>query len=145
MVPTNDTKKQVPPVSIEIDPEAELAGLRILIVEDIGLVAQALRWMLDTMNCHIVGVASRLGEAKQLAQSTERLDGALLDLNLSGQNSYPVAEILHERGIPFIIMSGYDTSNTRADFASDAHLQKPFSHDDLASKMRCTFLPGQDV
>lgn len=145
MEPTKATKRQVSPVSIELDPEARLAGLRILIVEDMGLVSQALRWMLDKMNCHIVGVAARLSEATELAQTTERLDGVLLDLNLSGQNSYPVAEVLQERGIPFIIMSGYDTSHTRADFASDAHLQKPFSHDDLARMMRRTFLPSQNV
>jgi CheY-like chemotaxis protein len=139
MEPTKETTKHVPLVSIEIDPSERLAGLRILIVEDMGLVAMELQLMLEKMDCHIVGVASRLSEAKKLAQTTEHLDGVLLDLNLSGENSYPVAEILHERGIPFIIMSGYDTCNTRADCASDAHLQKPFSHEDLASMMHRTF------
>jgi CheY-like chemotaxis protein len=142
MEPTKETKKHVPQMSIELDPDDRLAGLRILIVEDMGLVAMELQLMLEKLDCHIVGVASRLSEAKELAQTTECLDGVLLDLNLSGRNSYPVAEILHERGIPFIIMSGYDTSHIRVDCASDAHLQKPFSHDDLARIMLRTFISG---
>jgi CheY-like chemotaxis protein len=131
------------PASIEGDREAGLADLHILIVEDMGLVAHELRLMLEKMGCHLVGVASRLSDAIRLAQTTERLDGVLLDLNLSGQYSYPVAEILHERCIPFIIMSGYDASHTRADCASDAHLQKPFGHADLVGKMLRAFLPSK--
>jgi CheY-like chemotaxis protein len=142
---TKDTKPSVPPALNEADPDAKLAGLRILIVEDMGLVAQALCQMLDEFGCDIVGVASRLSEATRLAQTTERLDGVLLDLNLSGESAYPVTEILHERGIPFIIMSGYDTGNIRADCASDAYLQKPFSQDDLASTMLSTFRAGPDA
>ena len=145
MESTSDTTGQVPPVPIDRDPEASLAGLRILIVEDMGVIVLGLRRMLDEMRCQTVGVASRLSEAKELAQTTERLDGALLDLSLFGQNSYPVAEILHGRGIPFIIMSGFDPSYIRADLVSNAHLQKPFSHDELARMMRCTFLPGHTV
>ncbi len=146
MAAMKDTKhtneEQVPPVSIELDREARLIDLRILIVEDMGLIAHELRQMLEKMGCEIVGVASRLREAEKFARETERLDGVLLDLNLSGENSYPVAEILHARGVPFIIMSGYDTSNIRADCSDDAHLQKPFNHDDLASMMLRTFISG---
>ncbi len=141
MEPTNDTKKDIPPVSIELDRDDRLPGLRILIVEDMGLIAHELQLMLEKMDCHIVGVASRLSEAKMLAQTTGGLDGVLLDLNLSGENSYPVVEILHERNIPFIIMSGYDTSHIRVDCATDAHLQKPFSHIELVEMMQRTFRP----
>ncbi len=144
MEPTKESKKHVRPVSIVIDSEASLAGLRILIVEDMGLIAHELRLMLDRMDCHLVGVASRLDEATRLAR-TERLDGVLLDLSLSGEDSYPVAEILHERGIPFIIMSGYDTSYIRSDWASEAHLQKPFDHDELVKMMLHTFPPAKDA
>jgi len=121
------------PQPIELDSEASLAGLRILIVEDMGLIAFELQMVLERMGCTIGGIASRLSEAKEMAQTAEAVDGVLLDLNLSGESSYDVAKILHERGIPLIIMSGYDTSKIPADFASDAYLQKPFSHEDLAS------------
>ncbi|MGI9014698.1 MAG: response regulator [Phycisphaerales bacterium] len=139
MEPTKDTKKLNPPASTEIDPNSKLAGLHILIVEDMGMIVLELRRMLEEMGCSIVGVASRLSEAMKLAQNTEHLDGVLLDLNLASQSSYSVAEILRERGIPFIIMSGYDTVHIRADCANDAHLQKPFNQDDLAKKMLSTF------
>ncbi len=139
MKPTNETKKQKVPVEIDLGHEDALPGLRILIVEDMGLIAMELRRVLQRAGCEIVGVASRLSEALRIVQTTECLDGVLLDLNLSGEESYPVAEILHERGIPFIIMSGYDASNTRADCAHEAHLQKPFTNDDLAALMRRRF------
>jgi len=143
MEPTKEPKKQVSPVEIELDAESELAGLHIMIVEDMGLVAEELRVLLADLGCHIVGVVSRLDEVVKLAKTTERLDGVLLDLNLSGEPAYPVAEILHERGIPLIIMSGYSTGHIRDDCVSDAHLQKPFSPNDLVAMMQRTFLPGK--
>jgi DNA-binding response OmpR family regulator len=137
MEPTGSEKQE-----INQNRESDLAGLRILIVEDMGMVAQRLKWMLEKESCHIVDVVSRLDDAAKLARS-ERLDGVLLDLNLSGEISYPVAEILHDRGIPFIIMTGYESSQIRADCASDAHLQKPFTDVELAAMMRRTFRLGK--
>jgi CheY-like chemotaxis protein len=127
----------------ECNPAGQLAGLNILIVEDMGMIAIELGLMLDKLGCRTAGVASRLQEAANLARTIENLDGVLLDLNLSGEDSYLVAEILHERGIPLIIMSGYDSSHIRADCAQDAYLQKPFGHADLAAMMLQAFLPAR--
>lgn len=145
MEPTKEREEHDFPEEVGLGAESELAGLDILIVEDMGLIAMELRLMLAKVGCEIIGVASRLNEAVKLAQATDHLDGVLLDLNLSGESSYPVAEILHERGVPFIIMSGHDASQTRADCANDAHLQKPFNHDELARMMARTFLPRRNV
>ena len=142
MEPRNESKQQAP---AGLERQGELAGLRILIVEDAGVIVLELRTMLEKLDCVIAGVASRLDDATTLAQTTENLGGVLLDLNLSGESAYPVAEILHERGIPFIIMSGYDTGHIRADCADEAYLQKPFGYDDLARMMQRTFLPSKCV
>lgn len=133
------TGERVPPESAANDHDARLAGLHILIVEDMGLIAGELRTSLEELNCSVVGIASRVDEAMELVKSAERLDGALLDLNLAGVNSYPVAEVLRERGVPFIIMSGYDSSYIHDDCADDPHLQKPFTTQDLKKAMLNAF------
>lgn len=114
-----------PPQSMESDNMQMLNGLRVLIVEDVGMVAVSLKNMLQDLGCVVVGTAARLHEAEELARH-ERLDGVLLDLNLGGQYSYPVVDILRERGIPFIIMSGYDAGRLRPDLVEAPQIQKPF-------------------
>ncbi|TVQ51435.1 MAG: response regulator [Phycisphaerales bacterium] len=118
-----------------------MVGLRVLVVEDTHLIATELRKMLEDLKCPVIDVAAQLDKATALAESAA-IDGVLLDLNLAGRQSYPVAEILRERGIPFIIMSGYDASYLREDYANAAYLQKPFDCDELTTMMLRTFCPA---
>jgi len=144
--PSKANKRQAPAVKIdlELELERELAGLRLLIIEDVGMIATELRLTLELLGCRIVGVASRLKAATTLAKTSENLDGVLLDLNLAGESAYPVAEVLQDRGIPFIIMSGYDISHLQCAWVTDAYLLKPFNHEDLKKKMCTTFLPRKN-
>ena len=107
-----------------------LAGLRVLVIEDVGMVAMALKSMLEEIGCTVVGTAARLHEAEELARH-ESLDGVLLDLNLGGQYAFSVADILRERDIPFIIMSSYDAGQLRADLADAPQMPKPFVREPL--------------
>ena len=116
-----------------------LNGLRVLVVEDVGMVAMSLKNMLQDLGCVVVATAARLHEAEELARH-ERLDGVLLDLNLGGQYSYPVVDILRERGIPFIIMSGYDVGQLRPDLAEAPQMQKPFDPEALEPTLLREFL-----
>ena len=79
-----------------------LAGLRILIVEDEFLVAMLVEEMLQDLRCEIVGPVSTLEEAVATVRQN-RLDGALLDANLNGKNSSPVADELLGHEVPFIL------------------------------------------
>lgn len=115
-----------------------LKGLRILVIEDVGVVAMALKAILQELGCVVVGTAARLHEAEELARH-ETLDGVLLDLNLAGQYTFPVADILRERNIPFIIMSGYDAGQLRADLAEEPQMAKPFDREAL-EPMLCEVL-----
>src|SRR3546814_9846381 len=93
--------------------DRSLAGLRILVVEDELLVALELEMMLIGLGCDVVGPASRLEKAMQLA-AAEAIDGAILDVNLRGRPVYPVATALKARGIPFLFSTGYrDRKSTR--------------------------------
>ncbi len=120
-----------------------LKGLRILVVEDVGMVAMSLKAMLQELGCVVVGTAARLHEAEELARH-ETLDGVLLDLNLAGQYTFSVADILRERNVPFIIMSGYDAGQLRPDLADAPQMAKPFDREALEPMLRTVLCPRSE-
>lgn len=119
-----------------------LAGLRILIVEDIGMVANSLKTMLEELGCTVVGIAPRVPEAEKLARH-EQIDGVLLDLNLGGTYAFSIVDILRERDIPFIIMSGYDVEQLCPELADEPQMPKPFDRAPLQEMMMTVFC-GQE-
>lgn len=104
----------------------ELAGRRILIVEDESLVAMLLETILEDMGCTPVGPASSIDEGLRLAAS-EQLDGALLDVNVAGRQIFPVAEALRERGVPFVFSTGYGEGGLPDEWRGQRTIQKPFT------------------
>jgi CheY-like chemotaxis protein len=72
----------------------------VLVVEDALLVADVIAEALPDLGCHIIGPVPRLAQGLAVA-TTEDLDGALLDVNLAGEQCFLVAEALAARGIPF--------------------------------------------
>lgn len=110
---------------------ASLEGLRLLVVEDESLIAMMIGDMLRDFGCVVVGPAGSVEHAMALIER-EAVDGALLDVNLSnGKRSYPVAEALQKRGIPFAFVTGYGEAGLTADFRGVPVLQKPFVADHL--------------
>src|SRR3954464_66381 len=79
---------------------ANLQGLRVLVVEDEMMVSMLIEDMLADLGCSVVGPASRLDEAMQLAKEAA-LDCAVLDVNLGAQPIFPLADVLREKGVPF--------------------------------------------
>ena len=110
---------------------ADLRGLRVLVVEDEMMVSLLLEDMLGDMGCLVVGPASRLDEAVELAGSAE-IDCAVLDVNLAGQPIFPLADILREKGCPFAFATGYGDAGLREVDRGALVLQKPFREGDLA-------------
>lgn len=109
---------------------AQLAGLRVLVVEDEMMVSMLIEDMLGDLGCHVVGPAARLEEALTLAQNAE-LDCAVLDVNLGGQSTFPVADLLREKGAPFAFATGYGDAGLRDVDRASPVLQKPFREIDL--------------
>jgi len=109
----------------------QLAGLRVLVVEDEMMVSMLIEDMLGDLGCTVVGPASRLDEAMQLARSAD-LDCAVLDVNLGGQPIFPLADLLRERGRPFAFATGYGDAGLRDVDKGTPVLQKPFREGDLA-------------
>jgi CheY-like chemotaxis protein len=108
-----------------------LAGLKVLVVEDEMMVSMLIEDMLTDLGCTVVGPASRLEEAIQLVRDAD-LDCAVLDVNLGGQPIFPLADILREKGAPFAFATGYGDAGLRDVDKGSPVLQKPFREGDLA-------------
>ncbi|HEX8192801.1 MAG TPA: response regulator [Allosphingosinicella sp.] len=108
--------------------------LRILVVEDEMLVAMNIEDMLLALGHEVAGLASRLQPALQLAQEGD-FDLAMLDVNLAGETSFPVADILRQRGIPYLFATGYGIDGIEEGYRGAPVLQKPFRSRDLAGAL----------
>ena len=118
-----------------------LCGLRLLIVEDEYMVADHIGMLLEDFGCEVAGYASTVSEALDLI-SSERLDGVLLDGNLNGDSSAPVAIELQSRSIPFVVAAGYGCLELNAEALNGApRLAKPFSTFDFERSLLAAFRP----
>jgi DNA-binding response OmpR family regulator len=110
-------------------------GIRVLIVEDMFLVAEDLSDTLQTWGCDVVGPAARVDEALGLV-AAEALDGALLDVNLGDERCFPIAEALRAKGTPFLFLTGYDMASAfPTEFENAPRLTKPVDTQLLARMM----------
>lgn len=100
--------------------------MRILVVEDEMLVALMLEDILDSLGHQVVGPAMRLPQALELAATCE-VDLAILDINLDGSKSFPVADVLSKRGVPFLFATGYGVAGLEAPYKDRFVLSKPFA------------------
>ena len=119
----------------------DLTGLRVLVVEDEMMVSMLIEDMLEDLGCKVVGPASRLEEAMELANSAE-LDCAVLDVNLGGQSTFPVADLLREKGAPFAFATGYGDAGLRDVDRASPVLQKPFREVDLRRVLESLAVKG---
>ncbi len=88
------------------EPQTALAGLHVLIVEDELMIMLEIEAILEDQGCVVVGPASSTPAALD-AIARERTDLAVLDVNLRGKRSTPIAAALHERDTPYVVVSGY--------------------------------------
>ena len=103
----------------------------MLVVEDEALVAMLIEDMLIELGYEVLGPAMRLEPALQMARD-ETFDLAVLDVNLANEQSFPVAQLLQERGIPFFFATGYGLRGLDERFKEVMTLQKPFEPHQLA-------------
>ena len=116
------------------------AARRVLIVEDEYLVAMELEDLLAEMGYRVVGPAARINEAIDLARDAE-IDFAVLDINLAGTRSFPVADILRQRNIPFVFASGYGSDGLADGYRHETILRKPYALQDLEQAIATVVLP----
>lgn len=114
---------------------------RILIVEDEFLVALHLEDLLTELGHRVVGSARRFNEALELARRSE-IDFAVLDINLAGTQSFPIADVLRQRGIPFVFATGYGAEGLADRYRAETALPKPYDTAELAQAI-ARALPAQ--
>ncbi|MBA3512417.1 response regulator [Sphingomonas sp.] len=122
-------------------PQDELAGRRILVIEDSPVVAEAADDMLRDMGCVVVGPATTMAPALEMA-GEEQLDAAIVDINIRGGKAYPALRILHSRGIPFLLTSGYADWTLPEEWQDRPRLAKPYTPNQLRESL-LALLSGQ--
>ncbi|WP_029936383.1 response regulator [Sphingomonas sp. UNC305MFCol5.2] len=108
-------------------------ALRVLVVEDEPVVAMCLEDILAGLGCETVGPVGRLADGLALAES-ETLGAAILDINLGGERSTPIAEALRLRGVPFVFASGYGT--LPEGFETLPLIEKPYRERDIDAALK---------
>ncbi|MBV9834825.1 MAG: response regulator [Alphaproteobacteria bacterium] len=107
-----------------------LRDTTILLVEDTYLIACEIADALRALGATVVGPASTLEAAMDFA-SNAALDGAVLDINMKGLLSFPVASMLAQRRIPFMFVTGYPEIALPVALRSVSRLMKPFEESEL--------------
>jgi CheY-like chemotaxis protein len=107
-----------------------LAGRRILVVEDEMMVLMLIQDILSDFGCEAVEVAATVESALALIE-TYVFDAVVLDVNLGGVRSFPVAEVLTAREIPFTFATGYGLQGVLDGRSGANVLRKPFRHADV--------------
>lgn len=107
---------------------------RVLVVEDESLVAMMVEDCLIELGYEVAAVAPDV-DAALAALQVGGIDCAMLDVNLGGTPSFPIAEALEARGIPYMFVTGYDGTAIPPNFRARHGLQKPFRMRELQQAM----------
>lgn len=109
-------------------------GRKVLVVEDEALVAMLVEDALIDAGFGVLGPAATVQEALSLLLR-ETPDAVVLDLNLAGETSTPVADALAARGIPYVIATGYGASGLPAGHQHAMVLAKPYDPTELTTML----------
>lgn len=110
----------------------QAAARRVLVAEDNTTIAMALTDELRAMGVEVIGPANTLSAALRLARE-QHPTAAILDVDLDGEFVYPVARLLRDKGIPFVLLTGFEPKDIPDDLRSAPVLGKPVQIDRLAS------------
>lgn len=114
----------------------DTTALRVMIIEDEPLIALSLEELMIDSGFVVAGVAGRLANALELI-GRDACDVAILDANLAGVNSGPAGAALAVLGVPYIVLSGYSSTQKDGVFPdAAAFMQKPFDSGRLVEALR---------
>jgi CheY-like chemotaxis protein len=90
--------------------------------------------MLADLGCAVIGPAGSVNQALAMIEA-EAIDVAVLDVNLNGEMSYPIADALGARDVPFVFVTGYDKDSILEGYRTCPVLQKPFHRAELTDTL----------
>jgi CheY-like chemotaxis protein len=120
------------------DQAAALTGRTVLIIEDSPVVGPFTADMLEDLGCNVVGPAPNMAAARELVEEAE-FDAALLDVHIRGERVFPLCELLAERGIPFVLTSGYADWSMPEKWRGRPRVQKPYTIDQIERALGACF------
>ena len=103
-------------------------------VEDEYLIRMLLEDMLADLGYGVAAAVGSIAEASQLAADGQ-FHCAILDVNVDGQEIFPVADILAKRGLPFVFVTGYGEQSLPERYRGRPALQKPFQAEQLKTAL----------
>lgn len=116
----------------------KLAGACLLIVEDNFLIAEQLSRLIRDEGAEVVGPVATSQTACTLIRSRS-LNGAFLDVSLRWEDSTQVAQLLEERHVPFLVLSGHEREFISSRFPQAPYMSKPFCEKSLVTLASKTF------
>lgn len=116
-------------------PLTDLLRRAVLIVEDEFMQAEALRLDLLDHGAEVIGPVSDLEDALACIAATPELAAAILDVDLHGRTSYPVADALLRRGVPFVFVTGHDRKDLVAGYDGVPLVEKPATVDAMVDAL----------
>jgi FixJ family two-component response regulator len=106
---------------------AELEGLCVLVVEDEFLLAMELEALLEQRGWRVLGPVATVDRALAMLDQ-HRPAIAVLDVNLKGRRATPLAAALQDRGVPFVLVTGYsDMQLNEPELKGRPRLEKPLN------------------
>jgi DNA-binding response OmpR family regulator len=112
----------------------ELAGKRVLVVEDDFLIALDLETFLADHGCLVIGPEHSVTSGLEALDAADP-DAAVLDINLGEENSGRLADALRGRGIPFLFLSGHSTEALPCGHAGRPLINKPWNQHKLRAAL----------
>ena len=114
--------------------DSPIRNRRVLLVEDEPLVAMMMARLIGELGGEVIGPFGTLEEA--VAGLPDRINAALLDVNVGGVLVYPLADRLVARGVPITFLTGYDARSIDRRFAEFGVLAKPIEEPELLSALK---------
>ena len=114
--------------------ESAITTARFLVVEDEYLIRMLLEDMLADLGYDVAAAVGTMAEANELAANGD-FTAAVLDVNLDGEEIFPVADILVKRGLPFVFVTGYGEHSLPEYYRGHPTLQKPFQAEQLKTML----------
>jgi CheY-like chemotaxis protein len=116
----------------------ELAGRRILLIEDSPVVAPFTVDVLEDLGCEVVGPAPTMAAARKLIEEGA-FDAALIDIHIRGERAFPLCDMLAAKGVPFAFTSGYADWQIPEKWEDRPRLNKPYTADQVEAALRSLF------
>lgn len=112
-----------------------ISELKVLVVEDEYLLAMALRDVLVDAGAEVLGPVSNVAQAQKIIATADRIDVAVLDVNLGKEMVYPVADALTEMNVPCVLTTGFDGNSLGERYRNLHRCEKPYDPEQVVAQL----------